>query len=149
MSLPRNHFKGLTLKVAWCFNLPWFCMNSCRFGGQFKFSSNKQNLLSECIDIQIQPNLGLGKTSVISRLQSLIQFHDCKVAGCKLIRKDTYIFCSKNCFGLYWEKNVLVIKKKHLKFEADADFRPIGYRLSCCGSLWYLFKSVLGHCCTS
>ena len=61
-SLPRNHFKDLTLKVAWCFNLPWFCMNSCRFGGQFRFSSNKQNLLSECIDIQIQPNLGFGKT---------------------------------------------------------------------------------------
>ena len=32
-----------------------------------------------------------------------------------------------------------------------ADFRPMGYKLSCLGSLWsvgkdLLFKSVLGHC---
>ena len=30
-----------------------------------------------------------------------------------------------------------------------ADFRPMGYKLSCCGSLWssdLLLKSVLGHC---
>ena len=33
-----------------------------------------------------------------------------------------------------------------------ADFRPMGYKLSCCGSLWsslgknLLFKSALGHC---
>ena len=116
-SLPRNRFKDLTLKVAWCFNLPWFCMNSCRFGGQFKFSSNKQNLLSECIDIQIQPNLGLGKTSVISRLQSLIQFHDCKVAGCKLIRKGTY-FVPKIVLAFiekkFWDMEIIGNRRKNI-----------------------------------
>ena len=31
-----------------------------------------------------------------------------------------------------------------------ADIRPMGYRLSCCGSLGkdFLFKSILGHCDT-
>ena len=31
-----------------------------------------------------------------------------------------------------------------------ADFRPMGYKLSCCGSIWsgknLLFKSILGRC---
>ena len=31
-----------------------------------------------------------------------------------------------------------------------ADFRPMGYKLSCCDSVWsglnVLFKSILGHC---
>ena len=41
------------------------------------------------------------------------------VKDCKKDMTKVLIFCYRNCSDLLWEKNVLVIEKKLLKFEAE------------------------------
>ena len=47
-------------------------------------------------------------------------------------------------------KKKIVSQKKTLKkyFSIHADFRPMGYKLSPCGSRWlgFLFNFIVGHC---